>query len=94
MNFSILWVGRNVRPSRRRYGAFVILVALALFLSGCATIDTPIGLPLRPDLIPLSSELQQQIPADVLDIIAVNDAMLKNHILKLEGRITLHDESL
>ncbi len=74
--------------------SIIKLGVVALFLCGCATVDTPIGLPLRPDLIPLSSELQQQIPADVLDIIAVNDASLKNHILKLEGRITLHDESL
>ncbi len=65
-----------------------------LLLSGCATIDTPIGLPLRPDLIPLTVEMQQEIPPDVLDIIAVNDLMLKNHIKRLEGRILLHDESL
>ena len=65
-----------------------------LLLSGCAVTDFPIGVPARPDLIPLPSELQREIPPDALDIIAVNDAMLKSHILKLEGRITLHDASL
>ena len=65
-----------------------------LLLSGCATTDYPIGVPPRPNLIPLSSELQQEISPDALDIIAVNDAMLKSHILKLENRIVLHDASL
>jgi len=67
----------------------------ALLLSGCSTfIDAPIGVPPRPVLIPLSTELQQEISADALDIIALNDATLKTHIKKLEQRITLHDESL
>jgi len=76
-------------------GSIIKVGVVALLLSGCATqYDYPIGVPPRPNLIPLSIELQQQIPVDVLDIIAVNDAMLKSHILRLEGRITLHDESL
>jgi hypothetical protein len=67
---------------------------LAFLLCGCATIDVPIGIPPRPDLIPLSAELQEQIPPDILDIIAVNDLALKNHIKRLENRIRLHDDSL
>ena len=63
--------------------------------SGCATpIDVPIGVIPRPHLIPLTVEMQQQIPVDALDIIAVNQEVLKNHIKRLESRITLHDESL
>ncbi len=65
-----------------------------LLLSGCAALDTPIGLPLRPDLIPLTVEMQAEIEPDTLDVIAVNDLMLKTHIKRLEGRILLHDESL
>jgi len=67
---------------------------VAIFLSGCATTDYPIGVPSRPVLIPLPAEMQAEIPADALDIIAVNDASLKNHIKRLEARILLHDESL
>ena len=68
---------------------------VALFLCGCSTfIDAPIGVPPRPNLIPLSTELQQEISADALDIIALNDATLKTHIKKLEARILLHDELL
>ena len=75
-------------------GKGVILVLIYL-LSGCATpIDVPIGVPPRPHLIPLNVELQSQIPVDALDIIAINQAELKTHILKLEARIILHDESL
>ena len=66
-----------------------------LLLGGCSTfVDSPIGLPPRPILIPLSPELQQQIPADALDIIAVNDAAVKNHIKRLEQRILMHDDAL
>jgi hypothetical protein len=73
----------------------IFRLGLCVFiLSGCATIDVPIGIPPRPDLIPLSAELQEQIPPDILDIIAVNDASLKNHIKRLESRIRLHDDSL
>ena len=73
-----------------------LLLCLTLILIGsCATpIDSPIGVPPRPHLIPLTTELQSQIPVDALDIIAVNQAELKNHIKKLEQRIILHDESL
>jgi len=54
----------------------------------------PIGVPERPHLIPLTVEMQVRIPVDALDIIAVNQAELKNHIKRLEARIRLHDESL
>jgi len=66
----------------------------ALILSGCTTYDYPIGVPARPVLIPLTAEMQAEIGPDTLDVIAVNDLMLKNHIKRLEARITLHDESL
>jgi len=67
----------------------------ALLLGGCSTfVDYPIGVPPRPVLISLSAEMQQEIPADSLDIIAVNDASLKIHIQKLEARIRLHDDAL
>ncbi len=71
----------------------VILVCL---LSGCAAtpIDSPIGIPERPYLIPLTIEMQVRIPVDALDLIAVNQEVLKNHIKRLEQRIILHDESL
>ena len=76
-------------------GSIIRVGVVALLLSGCATqYDSPIGVPPRPVLIPLSLDLQDQIPVDALDIIAVNDAMLKSHILKLEGRIALHDNAL
>ncbi len=67
---------------------------LILIGSCAATPDVPIGIPARPYLIPLTIEMQVRIPVDALDIIAVNQAELKNHILKLESRIRLHDESL
>jgi len=75
-------------------GDIIKIGLIALFLGGCTTYDYPIGVPSRPVLIPLTAEMQQQIPADLLDIIAVNDLFLKNHIKRLEARITLHDESL
>jgi len=72
-----------------------VILGCFYLLSGCATpIDVPIGVPPRPHLIPLNVELQQQIPVDALDIFAVNQAVLKNHIKKLEQRIIIHDESL
>ena len=63
--------------------------------SGCATqYDFAIGVPDRPYLIPLTVEMQVRIPVDALDIIAINQEVLKNHIQRLEQRILLHDESL
>ena len=74
-----------------RFLAFPVV----LFLASCATpIDVPIGVPPRPHLIPLAVEMQVRIPVDALDIIAVNQEVLKNHIQRLENRIILHDESL
>ena len=72
----------------------LLCLSLTIF-SGCATPpDYPIGIPPRPVLLPLPIEMQYQIPADALDIIAINDAELKHHILRLEGRISLHDSAL
>lgn len=47
-----------------------------------------------PHLIPLTVEMQVRIPIDALDIIAVNQEVLKNHIKRLENRILIHDEAL
>ncbi len=71
-----------------------LLLFLLLTTGSCATDNYPIGVPSRPILIPLTAEMQQEISPDALDIIAVNDAALKNHIKRLEQRIILHDESL
>ena len=69
--------------------------ALLLLMFGCiSSPDIPIGIPNRPHLIPLTVEMQVRIPVDALDIIAVNQAVLKNHIKRLENRILIHDESL
>jgi len=69
---------------------------ILIIFSGCASqpVDSPIGIPARPLLIPIPIEMQVRIPIDALDIIAINDAELKSHILRLEGRIRLHDEGL
>ena len=75
--------------------ALLLCLALTTIGSGCATqYDSPIGVPDRPYLIPITVELQVRIPVDALDIIAINQATLKNHIQRLEQRIILHDESL
>lgn len=72
-----------------------LYLILILGINACATqYDYPIGLPDRPDLIPITAEQQTHIPVDILDIIAVNQATLKNHIKRLEQRIILHDEAL
>ncbi len=73
----------------------LLCLILTTIGNGCATfVDSPIGIPPRPTLVPLPIEMQHQIPVDALDIIAVNDAALKHHIRRLEGRISVHDESL
>jgi len=73
-----------------------LLLCLALTTIGSCAVapDIPIGVPARPYLIPIPIEMQVRIPVDALDIIAVNQEVLKNHIKRLESRITLHDESL
>jgi len=73
-----------------------LLLCLSLILIGsCAVVpDIPIGVPPRPYLIPLPVEMQVRIPIDALDIIAVNQEVLKNHIKRLENRILIHDEAL
>ena len=74
-----------------RFLAFPVV----LFLASCATpIDTAIGVPDRPYLIPISAELLSVTPLEVIDTCAVNYEVLKNHIKRLESRIILHDESL
>jgi len=72
----------------------LLYLILTIGISACASIDVPIGIPDRPHLIPLTVEMQVRIPVDALDIIAVNQAVLKNHIKRLEQRILIHDESL
>lgn len=74
---------------------FLALVLLTIGISGCSTfVDYPIGVLPRPELIPLTAEQQSRTPADVLDVCAVNQAALKNHIKRYEGRIETHDDSL
>ncbi len=75
-----------------------LLLCLILIIggiSGCATpIDIPIGVPPRPTFIPIPITLQDITPPQVLDICAVNLAIAKVHVQKLERRINIHDESL
>jgi hypothetical protein len=64
-------------------------------ISGCSHfVDYPIGVLDRPVLIPITAEQQSRTPPEVLDACAVNQAVLKNHIKRYEGRILTHDESL
>jgi len=73
----------------------LLCLILTIGISACAvTPDAPIGIPDRPYLVPLTVEMQVRIPIDALDIIAVNQSVLKNHIKRLEKRILIHDESL
>lgn len=72
------------------------LAPLLILLAGCchAPVDHAIGLPPRPHLEPLEAELQADIPAHALKIIAGNDSALKEYAKRLESRIRLHDERL
>ena len=73
----------------------LLLCPILILIGSCATYtDVAIGLIPRPHLIPLTVEMQTRIPVDALDIIAVNQEVLKNHIKRLEARIILHDEPL
>ena len=73
----------------------LLCLALTTIGSGCSTFtDYPIGVLERPELIPLTAEQQERTPVDVLDICAVNQAVLKNHVKRYEGRIQTHDDSL
>lgn len=73
----------------------LLLCPILILIGSCAsTLDVPIGVPPRPQLIPLAIEMQVRIPVDALDIIAVNQEVLKNHIKRLENRILIHDEAL
>ena len=73
----------------------LLCLTLILGISGCATpIDTAIGIPERPYLIPISAELIAITPLEVIDTCAVNYEVLKNHIKRYESRIRLHDELL
>jgi len=73
----------------------LLCLILTIGISGCSTfVDYPIGVLARPELIPLTAEQQERTPTDVLDIVAINQAVLKNHIKRYEGRIATHDDSL
>jgi len=74
----------------------LLLCPILILIGSCAAtpIDLAIGVIPRPHLMPLTVEMQQRIPVDALDIIAVNQEVLKNHIKRYEQRIILHDESL
>jgi len=73
-----------------------LYLILILGISGCAStfVDYPIGILEHPELIPLTAEQQARTPPDVLDVVAVNQEVLKNHIDRINGRITTHDEAL
>jgi hypothetical protein len=76
---------------RRKYLAILVI---PIIFSGCAaTPEATIGLPARPNLIPISQFQWETISPDVQDTIQHNDLALKAWGRKLEGRITLHDES-
>jgi hypothetical protein len=72
-----------------------IIGALTL-LFGCATCPeyTKLDIPPKPHIIPITAEQQARTPTDVLDIFAVNQVTLKNHILRLEARIEAANDSL
>lgn len=73
----------------------LLLYPILILIGSCAVApDVAIGVPPRPHLIPLAVEMQVRIPVDALDIIAVNQAVLKNHIKRLENRIRIHDDAL
>jgi len=73
----------------------LLCLSLTIGVSACiSSTDIPIGIPDRPQLIPLTVEMQMRIPIDALDIIAVNQAVLKNWGQRLEQRILIHDEAL
>jgi len=74
---------------------FLTICLIPIIFSGCATpIDTSIGVPPRPNLIPISQLDWKRIRPETQDVIQHNDLALKEHIRKLEGRIILHDASL
>jgi hypothetical protein len=65
-------------------------------LAGCAhcPVDTPIGLPERPDLIPVTPEVWSTVGPEAQDTWTLNDLALKQYARQLEERIRLHDERL
>lgn len=70
-----------------------LIVLLAL--GGCCTaVDTPIGVPDRPELEWITPEEQAAMPEDTLTKISGDYVRLQNHIIKLERFIELHDENL
>ncbi len=67
---------------------------ISLLLAGCAsTPDHQIGLPDRPDLIPVPQEVWATVPTDAQDLWILNDLALKEWGKKLESRIILHDDN-
>lgn len=70
------------------------ILATLTISSCCSAVDTKIGTPARPDLIPITQEQWERTPEDVQDIVSTNDLALKQHIRILESRIAIHDEHL
>ena len=71
------------------------ITAIVAILSGCASCPVPVTIdkPARPDLIPMSSDLWQQIPLEAQDTITHNDLALKRYAKQLEARIDAVQES-
>lgn len=65
---------------------------ILISFSGCSTVDHRIGLPERPDLVPVNQSLWSKVPPEAQDIWYVNDRSLKRYIRSLEERILLHDK--
>lgn len=79
-----------------RIGLACILMCM---LAACATVDTvqtedAICPSPRVPLISLTIEQVNQIPDDVLLILATNNGVLKDRIVYLETLLSSHDESL
>ena len=64
-----------------------------LILTGCCTTDTKIGIPPRPELIPVSPEVWATVGPEAQDTWTLNDLALKEHVKRLEARIRIHDEA-
>lgn len=79
----------------------VLLTILLLCAAGCSTpalVESPICVPLRPVLVPISAEdqlaIREEVGRDVLEAISTNDLKLKSSVRLLEGLIAAHDAPL
>lgn len=76
-------------------GRFLPIFAILTLGSGCCSSpDVAIGLPERPELIPVTPEVWERVPLEAQDTWAHNDLALKEYARRLEARIRLHDEAV